>query len=207
MPRTFRARFILLSAVTALAACSSPGRAPEAVDGGGDAGPAVDAGPTSDAGPGDAGPGDAGVNDAGTCNPVLPTMGTTACRMCAENASACQADITTYQSDCSAYTTCLCGCDGGMTCPTTCRTDETTTCRTAIQGLTTCAEMACPTECAPPDAGTFPDGGNWCSQLAGCCATLDAGTLETYCDRAVDAGNDAKCAQTFTAAQMAGDCQ
>jgi len=190
-----------LAAFGAFSACGSPGSAPGATDAGssGDAGGAPDGG---DAGPAfvdagmDAGE-DAGV-DAGTCDSLSGTGGTQACRMCAENAGTCQGDITTYESACVSYTTCICGCGGGTSCAAGCLQSSTTNaCKSALAALAGCAEQACPAECSGPDAGPLPDGGNWCSSLAGCCAMLDGGTPLALCNAAVNNGNAAKCEQAW----------
>jgi hypothetical protein len=163
-------------------------------------------------------PMDAGM-DAGACDPLTGAGGmvSMACRTCVENSSACSGDITSYSSDCTAYSSCLCACGGGRNCAQTCQSSITSTCQNDIQSLGTCAAQNCASECVGGgrdggfsldagyvDGGTFPDGGNWCAALADCCPSLPFG--QSQCTSLANTGNAPDCERTLQGAQGRGIC-
>lgn len=211
MSRRIAPLLVLFVAAAGFAACPGPSSAPAAGDAGTDAG-AEGPGDAGDAGAADAGtpdagtPGDAGV-DAGTCDPLegAGAGASQACRMCVENAGACQGVLTAYQSDCTAYSQCVCACGGGASCANTCKGSATSACQTDIKDLLTCGAQACSSECGlgGSDGGGLPDGGTWCGALAACCPDLPSSDQGT-CTEAVSFGNQSVCERAVEMATSNG---
>lgn len=99
--------------------------------------------------------GGGGGND-GSCNATTVfSEGAAAgnsCASCME--SSCNSQVSSYQSGCSDYISCVCSASGNTSSIESCESKiEESSCETAAQALGTCANANCHTQCNTSDGG------------------------------------------------------
>jgi hypothetical protein len=145
-------------------------------------------------------------NPLKSCSTLSNSQSSQSCNDCVD--SKCSSQISScFDSGgaCVDYANCLCACQkNDLSCFQGCQSKQTSACTSCLNNIGSCAQANCSAACNNMPDMAMPAGAG-CTNLAACCAQLDA-NQQPGCNNLVGTHNDANCTAVLNSYKNAGMC-